>query len=725
MAEAEVRNNLAGRNPVARAPTLSPASPNPSNNRRPIGDRRRPAKTGRRRPADAGSGNNQPGQTAAQPDKRPAELHKSAGFGTEFPWAHGKLEAFGRSFDDVGVRYKGNGSYMGSSGSLKRNLKIDLDRYHDDQQFQGIKALNLNAGGVDPTRLREALGFEVFRAAGVPAPRTAFVELTLTVPGKYDHELVGMYTLIEQVDKSFLKDRFGDSSGLLMKPERLRDFAYLGEDWERYTGQYQPKNFPSKKQARRVIEFARLLDKGRDETIRADIDNFLNVDEFLRFLATSAWLSNMDSIFATGHNYYIYLDRQSNKLNFLPWDLDLSFAGFPMMGSADDQMNLSLKHPHGGANKLIDRVLAVPEIGRRYDALLAELASSSFAKDRLLEQIAALEKATAEPRAREQAAVEARNERRRGGPFGGGGFGGMGRSPALNAYVEKRTELVAAQLAGKNPGYTPRGGFGPGGRGGFGPGMFMARPLLTALDTNKDGKLTKDEWLAATTKFFADADAEKRGKLDEAAITAALEQIIPAPPGFGPPRGGAPGEPAAGERGPRDRTPGDQAPRVPAADERLNAAPADRRPEGAPAERPPGFSPAARVAAALVKRADTDHDDQVTLDEAMAAAEALFAEADSDKKSELDENKLAAAINKLFPVPPGFGPPGFGPPGGGPGAGPPTGGPGFGRQDSERRGSDRQDFGFGGPGFGRPGQRSPDPPAGDVPRQPRAEEPQP
>ena len=39
---------------------------------------------------------------------------------------------------------------------------------------------------MDPTRGREALAYAVFRAAGVPAPRTAFAEVTLTVPGKYD-----------------------------------------------------------------------------------------------------------------------------------------------------------------------------------------------------------------------------------------------------------------------------------------------------------------------------------------------------------------------------------------------------------------------------------------------------------------------------------------------------------------------------------------------------------
>src|SRR5207245_2839475 len=82
-------------------------------------------------------------------------------------------------------------SYLMSARGLKRNFKIELDRYHADQRYHGLKTINLNAGAMDPTKAREALSFAVFRAAGVPAPRTSYAQVTLTVPGKYDKELLG------------------------------------------------------------------------------------------------------------------------------------------------------------------------------------------------------------------------------------------------------------------------------------------------------------------------------------------------------------------------------------------------------------------------------------------------------------------------------------------------------------------------------------------------------
>jgi spore coat protein CotH/Ca2+-binding EF-hand superfamily protein len=593
-----------------------------------------------------------PGGPPAKPADKSADSHRGGGFGMEFPWAHGAFTALGKTVANVGVRYKGNASYMASSRGLKRNLKIEFDHYDTELRLLGLKTLNLNAGAMDPTRAREALSFAVFKAAGVPAPRTAYAEVTLTVPGKYDRELLGLYTVVEQVDRTFLKDRFQNGKGLLMKPERLRSLEYLGDDWNRYKAQYQPKHDPSEKEARRLIEFVRLVNRAGDEQFRKEIGSYLDVEEFLRFIAVNALLANLDSFFSMGHNFYIYLNPQTNKFVFIPWDMDLSLAGFPMMGGPDQQMDLSLTHPHVGDNKLIDRLLATKAVGERYQEVLKELAATCFTKERLLADIDAIEAATKEARAREARAVEARKEGQggfgfgppgggppgggppgggpRGGPPGGGPGGPFGmRSPSLRDFVEKRVESVETQLAGKSKGFVPRG-MGPGGPGGFGIGNLWARPLLQAVDADKDGKVTKDEFLAAARKFFDDCDKGGQGALDEKALIVGLNRILAALPGFGPPGGGPGGRPGGGPGGP---------------------------PGG------PGGANAGRLAVAIVRRADADKDGQVTREEFLAAAEALFKEADRSKKGTLDEGALAAGINLLLPQP-GFGPGG---PGGRPG----------------------------------------------------------
>ena len=129
----------------------------------------------------------------------------------------------------IGVRYKGNASFNLMRGSLKRNMKIKLDWTNDDQSYKSVETLNLNAGGLDPSKLRDAFSYWLFQQAGVPAPRTTFAELTLTIPGRFEKETLGLFTIVEQVNKSFLNDRFGSKKGLLMKPEGIASVEYHGD----------------------------------------------------------------------------------------------------------------------------------------------------------------------------------------------------------------------------------------------------------------------------------------------------------------------------------------------------------------------------------------------------------------------------------------------------------------------------------------------------------------
>ena len=113
-------------------------------------------------------------------DKRDTERNL---FGTEFPWVQGEFTADGRTLKKVGVRYAGDITYFVSAQGLKRPLKIAFDKF-TAQDFQGLASVQLHSMPLDPAKAREALAFSVFRAAGVPCPRTAFAEVTLTVPGK-------------------------------------------------------------------------------------------------------------------------------------------------------------------------------------------------------------------------------------------------------------------------------------------------------------------------------------------------------------------------------------------------------------------------------------------------------------------------------------------------------------------------------------------------------------
>ena len=88
-----------------------------------------------------------------------------------------------------------------------RRLRVP---WHDTVIYEvHVKGFTHRHPSIPPDlRGREALACAVFRAAGIPAPRTAYAEVTLTVPGKYDREHLGLYTVVEPVDRAFIRDRF-------------------------------------------------------------------------------------------------------------------------------------------------------------------------------------------------------------------------------------------------------------------------------------------------------------------------------------------------------------------------------------------------------------------------------------------------------------------------------------------------------------------------------------
>jgi spore coat protein H len=459
-----------------------------------------------------------PGMPPAKPPEKtdgpPREVHKGGSFGIEFPVAHAAFAAEDKVFKDVGLRYKGGGSYMMAGNKVKRNFKVELDHFNADEKYRGQRKLNLNAGAADATRLREALAFAAYREAGVPAPRTSFAEVTLTVPGKYDKELLGLYTVIEQVDKNFLKNNFKDATGLLLKPEiklgNMRGLlTYVGDDWEQYKDFFKPKREPTKAEAQRIIECIKLIDKGDDERFRKEIGNYVEVDAFLRYLAVTALLVNLDSFFTGGHNSYVYLNPETNKFVFIPWDLDLAFGGFFMLGSPDQQAETSLTHPYSGEHKLVDRMLAIKDVKEKYQKLLKELSAGSFSKERLLVNLDAIEKATKEPLARETKVVAARKEM--GFGFGPPGTAGL---PDLRSWVDKRSKAVEAQLAGKTTGTIPAG-FGPPPGGGPRPGGPPPRPGELLPQPLQDALRLTDEQKRKFAELQKEVDAKVEKLLTE------------------------------------------------------------------------------------------------------------------------------------------------------------------------------------------------------------------
>jgi spore coat protein H len=326
--------------------------------------------------ANRNSGGGQGGSDYADPSGR--LIHVGSGFGGYFPWTHADAKFPGEAFQNVGLRYRGNYSFTSSSAAvpLRANFKLKLDTFGTKGSWHGVKTFNFNAGVLDTSLTREALAFALFRAAGVPAPRTAYAELRFNVPGLYHNVSGGRYVMIENVNKSFLRDALPPGDGLLMKPEGTSGgIQSRGATWTTYKSVFRPEREATPHEQQRVIEFAQLISQTDVALFRGKIGTYLDVDEFLRFVALNAFIENWDSYIGGSHNYYFYLDPSDDKFRFIPWDEDLAM-GTRSMGRGGFTMAV----PYSNNAPLIYWLLDDPAVQSRYRSILKELAEGPLSR---------------------------------------------------------------------------------------------------------------------------------------------------------------------------------------------------------------------------------------------------------------------------------------------------------------------------------------------------------
>jgi spore coat protein CotH len=164
------------------------------------------------------------------------------------------------------------------------------------------------------------------------------------VATQWDRKPLGLYLMVEPVDDEFAAERFGSSRTPVFKPVTYNLFEHLGDDWSAYAAIYDLKTKATPEQRQRVIEFSRLVSSATDVEFPERIGEFLDLDEFARFLAGEVLLSNYDSILTDGQNFYVYLDPRSNKFGFIPWDLDAAWGVF-WIASKRELECASIWHP--------------------------------------------------------------------------------------------------------------------------------------------------------------------------------------------------------------------------------------------------------------------------------------------------------------------------------------------------------------------------------------------
>ena len=253
------------------------------------------------------------------------------------------------TYREVALHLKGStGSFRGLDD--KPALTLTFDGFTPGQRFHGLRKIHLNNSVEDPAYLNEWLGGELFRAAGVPAPRVAWALVEL------NGRKLGLYVLKEGFTEDFLGLHFRAPTGNLYDTGPGHDVT---EAMRRSSGT-GPKD-----RADLQALAAAALEPNRAERWRK-LQAVLDVDRFVSFLAMEIMVCHRDGYSLAKNNFRIYHDADSGKIIFFPHGMDQLF------GRPD-----ALLQPHL-AGVVAQAVMDTPEGHRLYRARVGELLTNVF-----------------------------------------------------------------------------------------------------------------------------------------------------------------------------------------------------------------------------------------------------------------------------------------------------------------------------------------------------------
>ncbi len=239
----------------------------------------------------------------------------------------------------VGLRFKGAYGTLipcvdretGAITCDKLSLKLKFSEVYPDLRFHGMKRLNLHSMKNDPTKLREKIGYDLYRAMGVQAPLSDWAMVRI------NGEPFGIYSMVEEIDGRFTDDRWPeDGDGNLWKETwPLSDRA---DDYIRKLETNEEKGTPAA-----LLDFhAELTDAS--PAARFDVlGKWMDTDYLHRYMAVDDAIVNSDgsTAFYTSstaenagnHNFYLYQEEKRRRFWKIPWDLDATFQFYGGWGS--------------------------------------------------------------------------------------------------------------------------------------------------------------------------------------------------------------------------------------------------------------------------------------------------------------------------------------------------------------------------------------------------------
>lgn len=229
---------------------------------------------------------------------------------------------FGDTSANATVKLTGQKASLHQQKNYKISIKSGLG------SVDGMKDLILTKSFTDPFRFTNKLCYELMEE--IPemlSTRTSFVHLYVKdVTESKDTKFVdyGIYTMVEPINKRYLKNRGLNKSGELYKAVNFDFKRHEDVILQPTNASFQKDKFEQRLESKGSNDYTKLLsmlDAVNDTSLSTQelIEAYFDKDNLYSFMAFQMLVDNQDT--AT-ENYYLYSPEGTDKFYFISWDLD-------------------------------------------------------------------------------------------------------------------------------------------------------------------------------------------------------------------------------------------------------------------------------------------------------------------------------------------------------------------------------------------------------------------
>ena len=229
---------------------------------------------------------------------------------------------YGENVPNATVQIRG----QTSSRNSQKNYKIELKK--NKGTWRGQRTINLNKHQTEGMRFRNKLSYDLLK--GIPqlmSLRTQFVHLyvrDLTEGDSSEFQDYGLYTQVEQLNKTGMKNHGMDSKGQLYKINSFEFFRYEDVIKKEDDPTYDQKAFEKLLEIKGDSDHTKLIQMltdlndysiGIEDVLKEHFDE----ENIVYWMAFQILMGNVDT---QNRNVYLYSPLNSDIWYFIAWDND-------------------------------------------------------------------------------------------------------------------------------------------------------------------------------------------------------------------------------------------------------------------------------------------------------------------------------------------------------------------------------------------------------------------